>query len=514
MINFSRPIAVILAVMALTSCGGRVEKSAPVLQLQIEPVPSVYIRYDSRASTFRIGNELIERRISANAETRRIFTSAFVNKLSGRNYIRSLSEEFSFRANGMELSGVTGDFEYVNHEIFSAGGVKGLEIALRVEREEIGALRVKLVYEVYPYMPVIRKWIEIENPGGSSVTIDSIQVESLSLLPGSEYDLEVYTRSPSSTEDVEALSPIVFDARLAEGFLIGNEAPGVLKYSDIYSDGSFVSIGMKPYSQNYAPEIQLAPNEEFVSPGAFILFFKGEPRQAEEILEEFVAEYVSWSRTPRYSVWYENTAADIAVPEVHGRTQLAARAGAGIFCIASGWADKRGDWTISEDTHLEEFGRYARELGMKFGLSIDLAVADLDSQITTEYPQWVVKLKDGSDYTIRNGGSGKIMCLGSEYTLYIAHEIDGLVKELDLDYIKLAGPMIPDGESSGCFADKHVHRSSAESLWYIYEGLFAICKHLHSQNPDLIIHVSPESYSPDGRIDYALLRYADVEWPF
>ena len=106
------------------------------------------------------------------------------------------------------------------------------------------------------------------------------------------------------------------------------------------------------------------------------------------------------------------------------------------------------------------------------------------------------------------------MCLGSEYTLYIAHEIDGLVKDLDLDYIKLAGPMIPDGESSGCFAEKHVHRSSAESLWYIYEGLFAICKHLHSQNPDLIIHVSPESYSPDGRIDYALLRYADVEWPF
>jgi hypothetical protein len=120
-----RLIVAILAVIALGSCGGRAEKDIPVLQLQVEPVPGVYIQYDSRASAFRIGNELIERRISVNAEAHRIFTAAFINKLSGRNYIRSLSEEFSFRANSMKLSGVTGDFEYVSHETFGSGGVKG-----------------------------------------------------------------------------------------------------------------------------------------------------------------------------------------------------------------------------------------------------------------------------------------------------------------------------------------------------------------------------------------------------
>jgi alpha-galactosidase len=505
-------------VITLASCGGQAGKNIPDLQLQIRPVPGVYIQYDSLSSTFRIGNELIERRISVSKEKHLVFTAAFINKLSERDYIRSLSEESSFRANGMMLSGVTGDFQYVDHEIFGSGGLKGLAVTLRTEKEKVGTLRTKLVYEIYPHMPVIRKWIEIENTGGSAVTIDSVQVESLNLLPGSEYDVEVYTISqsptvvgPGSTSALAGtLSPFVFDIRLAEGFLIGNEAPGALKHSDLYSSGSLVSIGMKPYYRNYATAIQLAPNEEFISPAAFILLFKGEPDHAEEALAKFVAEYVARSRTPEDSVWYENVAPDMTEPEAREKIQLAAKSGADIFCLDGSWMDKRGDWTINENAHFETLSQYAHGLGMKFGLCMELAVADPDSEIIVEYPQWIVKSKDGSDRTVGDDDSGKMMCLGSEYTLYVAYQIDGLVKELNLAYVKLTGPMIPDGETSGCFAVDHVHRSSAESLWYIYEGLFAICKYLHSQHPDLIIDVSPESYNPEGTIDYALLKHADV----
>lgn len=495
---------IVLALIALSSCGGRSGKDAPVLKLEVEPLPGIHVQYDSRTSTFRIGNELIERRISVNNERRLISTIAFTNKLSGRNYIRGLGEEFSFEANNVKLSGVTGDFEYVDHEIFGLGGVKSLVIALQAKRREIGILRVKLVYEIYSQVPVIRKWIEIENPGGSLVTINSVQVESLRLLPGAEYDLEVYT---NSTEDWAALSPVILDTRLMEGFLTGNEAPGTLKYSDLYSDGKLVSIGMKPSS-----EIQLAPNEEFISPAVFFLFFKGEPDPAKEILEKFVAEYLTRPKTS-FSAWYENIVGDITESEARQKVQLAQESGADIFCLDGFWMDRRGDWMINEDALVETFGDYARESGMKFGLSIDLAVADPASLVIVEYPQWAVKLANGSDYTISKDDAVKMMCLGSEYTLYIAREIDALVKELDLDYVRLAGPMIPDGEANGCFAQDHMHRSSAESLWYIYEGLFAICKRLHSQHPDLIVDVAARSYNPEGTIDYALLKYADVEWP-
>lgn len=499
-VNLWTGFVIIWLLTALVSCGGRSEETIHIPQLKVKQVPNVYVQYDSRASAFRIGNELIERRISVNRERRFIFTAAFINKLSGSSYIRSLSEEFSFRANGIKLSGVTGDFEYIDHEISGPGGVKELGINLRAMREEIGLLKVRLVYEIYPQTPVIRKWLEIENVGGSPVTIDSIQVESLSLMPGSEYDLDVYT---VSSEGNEMLSPVVFDTRLMEGFLAGNEWPGVLKYSEFYPNGSFIAIGMQPYSQRYAAEIQLAPGEAFTSPAVFILFFKGEPDTAERTLEDFVAEYIAWSRTPIQSVWYENIVAATDA-EIRQKVQLAAESGADIFCVTGNWMDKRGDWNVNQNAPLEKFGKYAHELGMKFGLSIELAAADADSQVMADYPQWVVRSADSED--------GELMCLGSEYTLYLAHQVDALVRDLDLDYITLGGQMIPDGD--GCFSKDHIHRSSAESLWYIYDGLLAICKRLHSQHPDLMVDVSTESYTPDNTIDYALLKCADVEWPF
>ena len=108
------------------------------------------------------------------------------------------------------------------------------------------------------------------------------------------YDLDVYT---------DSLSPTILNTRLMEGYIVGNEAPGVTKYSDLYSDGNLVSIGMKPSSQQYATEIQLAPDEEFIAPAVFLLFFIGEPEPAKEILARFTTEHLAWSKSD-YSVWY------------------------------------------------------------------------------------------------------------------------------------------------------------------------------------------------------------------
>ncbi len=491
------PITAVLALLVLTSCGR--QEIIPDLRLQVKPLPGVYVHYESQSGTIQMGNELIERRISINAKEHRIFTTHFINKLSGHNYTSSLNEEFSFRANGTKVSGVTGDPGYADHKISSAGRMKSLEINLEVKREEIGILKVKLFYEIYPNIPIIRKWITFENSGGSLVTVDSIQVESLSLLPGPQYDLEIYNR-PSAG--------VVFNVNLTEGFLTGNEFPGILKYLDLYPDPGSVFIGMKPYYHKYATEIQLAPGEEFTCPGVFILFFKGEPETAEELLAEFATEYLAWSRPSDRSVWYENISGDVEDAEAHGKVQLAADSGADIFCLNRGWMDRRGDWNISENVNLENFSQYAHDLGMKFGLGMDLAIADQESQVMIDYPQWAVKSKDGSHHA--TGDGGKMMCLGSEYTLYMVGKIDSLVRELGLEYIRLNGPMIPDNEAAGCFSEDHVHRSSAESLWYIYDGLFAICEYLHTHHPDLIIHVSPESYDPGGAIDFALLKHADV----
>ena len=153
-------IGLLIAAVLMIGCG---KKVSPELKLQVAPLGGVFVQYESKTNAFRIGNDLVERRISINPERNLIYTLAFINKFSRRNYIRSLSEEFYFRANGIELSGATGDLEYVSHEVYGSGGMRGLEINLRAAKENIGILGVKLIYEVYSKTPVIRKWFSCDH---------------------------------------------------------------------------------------------------------------------------------------------------------------------------------------------------------------------------------------------------------------------------------------------------------------------------------------------------------------
>jgi hypothetical protein len=506
-------IILILSLIFLASCGQKMVNEKPPLQLPLESLPNVYVQYDSRTNIFRIGNELIERQILVNKEKNMVYTVAFINKLSGRNYIKSLGEEFSFRANETKISGVTGDLKFIDYTTPGYGGVETLELNFQLIQQNTGILNIKLFYEAFSNMPVIRKWVEIENPGGSSIKIDSIQMESLNMVPGSGYDVEVYDKPDSSKNIAQSLSPIVFNTNLIEGFRVANETPGLLKHTVIDPVGGSISIGMKPHFQNYAPEIQLAPKERFACPAIFILLFKGEAYQSYTILEKFVFEYLL-TKPPAYSVWYENMGDELIESDLSGRLQLAVKSGANTFCLDGDWMDKRGNWIVKENVNFKDLKNKAGELGMKIGLSMDLAIVDPGSQVLADHPAWVVKSKDGSDYVPVDGMGSKMMCLASEYAMYIAYEVDALVKELNLDYIRFTGPIIPEGQPGGCFSQEHIHRSNSESLWYIYEGFFAICKYLHSKHPDLIIQLSPKSYNPEGGIDYQLLKYADMEWPF
>ncbi len=142
---------------------------------------------------------------------------------------------------------------------------------------------------------------------------------------------------------------------------------------------------------------------------------------------------------------------------------------------------------------------------MKFGLCMDLAIAEPESFVYISHPEWCCKTKDNSDYDIPND-NGKLMCLGSEYAVYIAYEIAELVRELNIDYVKLTGSIIPDAKTEGCHSKEHAHRSNKESWWYIYDGLFSVVKYLQSKYNELIVDVSFDSYNPAGIPDYALIK--------
>jgi alpha-galactosidase len=231
---------------------------------------------------------------------------------------------------------------------------------------------------------------------------------------------------------------------------------------------------------------------------------------------DFINDYIISRERNSHKLWYEDNMAE-DYSQMLTRIQAIKKAGYNILCFTGNWIDNSVEWVygisdtlpISNKESLVSLINTCHESGLKFGLCIDLAVVQVDSAVLTQHPEWVVKRKDGSDYNLTDTNS-KLMCLGSEYTSYMAYLIDHLVKELNIDYIRLTGKFFPDEASGGCYSKEHLHLSTGESWKYFYDGLFALMTYLRKNHPDLIIDVTPESYDPSHGIDIALMKYIDV----
>lgn len=507
-------IAIFLCIISIAlffgACYEKKQPQKPIIKIQVQPIENVYIHYSEDENMFRIGNGSIERTIFVDKKSNHAFTTSFVNKITKHNYINSLSEEFSLDINQTQVSGITENLRYVNYEIYSVGAIKGLELDFKANSKSFGEINIRLLYEIYSNNPVIRKWVEIENTTASAITISSLLVERLNLMPGIIDDISVHDLAEYlPNRGLVGISPVILNNNLMEGFIIGNETSGVMKYYDLYSKPPQIAVGMRKLGDLYAPSIQIEPGETWTCPAVFIFFFAGDPSKSIKTLIDFVSDYITMNQWQSYNVWFEEISDQTTEDLLKDKINQAKNSSFDIFCLKGNWADRRGDWTFENKPYIKNISEYAHNLGMKFGLCVDFAMAEPDSFVLNQYSDLLLKPKDKTDYTIPDTNS-KLMCLGSKYAVYMAYEISALVDELNLDYVKLTGMMIPPPEVGACFADNHIHINYASSIWTIYDGFFALISYLHSQHKDLIVDVSTEYYYPPGGLDYALLKYADI----
>lgn len=503
-------LSIILFALFFGACKEKKQPQKPAIKIQVQPIENVYIHYSEDENTFRIGNGSIERTIFIDKKSNHTFTTSFVNKLTKHNYINSLSEEFSLEINQTQVSALTETIQYIKYEIYSIGAIKGLELDFRAKSESFGEIIIRVFYEIYSNNPAIRKWIEIENTTSSTITISSLIVERLNLMPGIIDDISIHDLAEYlPNKDLVGISPVILNTNLMEGFIIGNEIPGVMKYYDLYSKPPQIAIGMRKSDDIYAPSILIEPNETWASPAVFVFLFANDPSESIKAFLDFVSEYITINQWQSYNVCFEEISEQTTEDSLRSKIDQAKRSDFDIFCLKGNWADRLGDWTFENKPYIKNISEYAHNSDMKFGLCIDFAMAEPDSFVLTEYADLVLKPKDKLDYTVPETNA-KLMCLGSKYAIYMAYEISALVKELDLDYVKLTGTMIPPREIGACFADNHFHLNYASSIWSIYEGFFALIAYLHSQHKDLIVDVSLENYYPPGGLDYALLKCADI----
>ena len=197
---------------------------------------------------------------------------------------------------------------------------------------------------------------------------------------------------------------------------------------------------------------------------------------------------------------------------------LAARMGLDIFTIDDGWIDHYGANDVDPKKFpkgLDEIRAAVEAAGMRLGLWEPLAGVNPKSSVYREHPEWVCRdMKWQPKMSLLPTGWEPIMCLASPYREVAAKRINELITRYHLKYVKIDLTTIFNtyGEAPGCSAEGHDHKTWAESLGRIYEGIQYVTDRIYREHPDVLLDLTFELWGQKHVIDYGLLAAGDLDW--
>jgi alpha-galactosidase len=470
-----------------------------------------------------------------------IQTIQFTNLATGNEYALKGSEEFVMKINGNRLKGseLFSFFWLENTSVDSSqAGFKTLEIKLNgFTGTWTENLSVIMEYRIYDDHPVIRKFIHVENRSDADICITDLDVENLQLLAVSEYMTNVYANYGTSlhripyTGDYYDPALLVYNENEQEGFILGNEAPSVLKKTDIYPVEEKITIGMKHLGDDYPFKKFLKPGEIFTSPGTFMCFFDGPKWQEafEGPLADFTREHLGTRLFERdsYPLFYYCTwnpfRTNINEKLVTELADALEGTGVEVLIMDDGWQDNRGDWNPDKEKFpngLLRVCEHIRSKDIKPGMWFSLATIDSTSRIYHEHPEWAIRDSLGKPVDIHSPGweNHVSMSMCSGWYDYILEKLSLYVSTLKLGYVKLdfatdVSAYVMDPAVAGDYHFEGKGYPDHESSHYaIFEATTRLLDELHKRHPNLVIDCTFEVWGRYNISDFALIKHADVSW--
>jgi alpha-galactosidase len=506
-----------------------------IIPLHAIPQSSIQILKDSVV----IANSFLKRTLTINDEG--IYTSGFINHNTKTDYSGKGSEEFRVIINGHEITGKT-LFRYFSMESVSDFSVKDGYRSARISCKGIDSewsrgLSVQLEYRIYNDLPVIRKFISFRNNSLADVTITNLDVESLNLVPSSQYLTNVYSNYGTNlmripyAGDYYDPALLVYNEIAREGFILGNEAPAVLKKTNIYPSGEKITIGMKYLTEPYPFKKLVTPGKSFTSPGVFICFFNGPKWQDafEGNFASFVRNYLDIRLFERdqYPLFYYCTWNPFRTEINSGLIRQLADAlegtGVDVLIIDDGWEDCYGDWNshpVKFPEGIEKTCEYIRSRGIKPGLWFSIGTIETTSRIFKAHPDWAITDKKGNPADLHSPGWRDLvtMSMGSPWFDYMLEKISYYIRSCQLGYVKVdltvsQSAYVMDPDFSGDYSFQGKSYADHESSYYaIMERTIEMLDILHEKFPDVIIDCTFEVWGRYNISDYSLLQHADVSW--
>ena len=360
------------------------------LRAQLQPLERIgtYAGFDLKAGILYMGNDSIERWLRLDQGGHKIQTIRYARKPSGQNYIDRPSEEFRFRIGEIVFSGSGDLLTYNGYQIVQKiGGSKRVTVQFTYNSGEEAkpTFYLWVHYEIYPDLPVIRKWLTIQNLTDSAFFVEDVVIESLPLFAGQGGSLQIWRCGISGVAEEPLPTPweggtseafiLVGDTGINSGVVLGNESAGLLKYYTVHSDRETVSIGLMPTTAINGTEIRVPPSQSVESPKIWTMLVKGDLQAVIETIAQNALMYV-----PPYS-----KDARLQIPEIRwialeGEWEMS------IESMRPGdWVALDYDWNIEGLQMVKQISQRVHEGGGKFG--IRLPIAEIHASIL-DRPEW------------------------------------------------------------------------------------------------------------------------------
>ena len=475
-----------------------------------------YAGFDLARSVLYLGNSTIERRFRLDEDGNAPHTSHYIHKPSKRNYVSVACEEFRLRIGETVFTANTDTLKYKGYKIKrSAAEKKLLIIELEYSEasgEPIGSF--KLHYEVYPNLPVIRKWITIENLTVSAFFVEDIIIESLTLPAKRNPQLQAVGNRPGFPVNSQ---PVIFvhDREENGGIVLGNEAPGILKYCNLSPDDveAEIEVGLSPTSAINGFEIRVPPNTLVSTPKIWTMLFEGDYSVVSGLLRNVLDHRLislEEEAAQKRSFTWTNVSSD---ETMH----------AGDFIVAD------YNWNGDNLSTLQQMSQQIHEKGGKFGIRLPIAeidvrflnrstwrlapVASLGSLTAENNTTQNSAPPDVEPPSTANGGKA-VYCVLCDYGYYLSHAVHALLDETEAEFLVFDGSLIglPGNALKGCGVLGHEHLSRKESVGLIYQWVFDFADHLRLQYPNLQLGITSAAYGVDVP-DIAVLNHFDLFFP-
>ncbi|MBF0785702.1 alpha-galactosidase [Muribacter muris] len=258
-------------------------------------------------------------------------------------------------------------------------------------------------------------------------------------------------------------------------------------------------------------EIQLAQHDEIATPWVYTTFSNQGLNAMSWQFHHYVRAHLvrfprQKTRPVHLNIW-EGVYFDHNPDHIIAMATEAAKMGVERFIIDDGWFIGRdddfgglGDWYLDERKYphgLTPIIKAVKDLGMQFGIWVELEMINKNSQLYRQHPDWLLQV-EGYDQPQERNQNVLDLCNPDVFN-YLVERMDWLLGNHEIDYVKwdMNRRIVQGGHNGQAAVTKQT------------EAFYRLCDLLCEKYPDVEFEACA---SGGGRIDYEVLKRSQRFW--